>query len=337
MQHQERWTYALWLFSAFLITGCVSPDPGWGDVDLANQAIVGGTETDQWPAIGAYLIDGGNSGICTATLVRPDVLLTAGHCADGAGELDAWYIGPNIWGSPSSQWVPIREAILHPSYEVDGSYYGHDMAVLLLEEPITDYDYIPVNTFDIDHTWTGKSLHFVGYGSDTVYGGPGSGIKRETDIPIIDYYNELIYTYAEGTNTCTGDSGGPALAEVDGQLYVAGVLSWVWSYGESHDSCKYGGNVSMRVDYELEFLSEFFDPYETPYPEEEDDTEDEDLDDDEEELDDDGGCECRSAAGSPFDLPVPLAVMLALASVFVRRRRESIGAGGPREPRAGSG
>lgn len=294
-----------------------------GDVGVASQAIVGGTETDQWPAVGAYLIDGGNSGICTATLVSPDVLLTAGHCADGAGELDAWYNGPSAWGSSSSDWVPVHEAILHPLYEVDGSFYAHDLAVLLLAEPITDYDYIPVNTVDFDHTWTGKSLHYVGYGSDTYYQGPGSGIKRETDIPIIDYYQELIFSYAEGTNTCSGDSGGPALADLDGHLFVAGVLSWGWSYGEGQDHCQDGGNASMRVDHELDFLSEFFDPYETPYPEaDDDDTGSELPEDDDSDLDDDGGgCECRTEARSTSDAPDLLAMMLALASVFVRRRR----------------
>ena len=100
MEHRGRWTFAYGLLLVVLTTGCVPPDDV--GVDLASQAIVGGTETDEWPAVGAYLIDGGNSGICTATLVSPDVLLTAGHCADGAGELDAWYNGPNAWASSSA-------------------------------------------------------------------------------------------------------------------------------------------------------------------------------------------------------------------------------------------
>ena len=58
-------------------TGCVAPySPDTGRVDAG---IVGGTDTEAWPAVGVYMIDGGDSGLCTATLVRPDVLLTAGH------------------------------------------------------------------------------------------------------------------------------------------------------------------------------------------------------------------------------------------------------------------
>ncbi len=319
MDIRRRWTTVLWLLGAHLCSGCVPPQTD--DLGSSQEAIVGGTETAEWPAIGAYLIDGGNSGICTATLVAPDVLLTAAHCADGAGELDTWTNAPNAWASSSDEWVAVREAVLHPLYEVGESWYAHDLAVLLLDEPVTDIEYIPVNTLDFDHTWTGRSLHYVGYGSDTTYQGPGAGIKRETDIPILDYYQEFFYGFAEGTNTCSGDSGGPALVELDGHLYVAGVLSWGWSWNESQDHCKYGGNASMRTDHELDFLAEFFDPYETPYPEGDDDTTEEDPGDGEDLEDDEGGCECRSDPRSPLAGSPAIALLIVFVTVVVHRRR----------------
>ena len=265
------------------LAGC-DPTAGLEPLDLG---IVGGTETEDWPAVGCYMIDAGDGGLCTATLVRPDVLLTAAHCADGHGETELWTNAPLIWSASNSEWWTASEVHMHPLYEAGESYYARDIAVMILDEPITAFDYIPVNTTKMDHTWRGRTMHYVGYGSDTYYGGPGSGTKRETDIEIYDYYNETVTTHTSGTNTCTGDSGGPALVELDGHWYVAGVNSWVYAWTHGQDSCN-GASVAMRVDYELDFLSDFFDPYETPYPDPEGD--DDTAADDDDTAEEEGGC-----------------------------------------------
>ena len=284
-----------------------------------GQNIIGGTETAEWPAVGMYAINGGYGGTCTATLVRPDVLLTAGHCADGAGEYEYWSNAAQPWGDGQAVWVHATEVVMHPQYEVGGSWYAHDMALLLLDEPITEYDYIPVNTANIDYTWQEKWLHFVGYGSDEYYGGPGGGVKREVDVQIYDYYPETIFTYTEGKNTCTGDSGGPALVELDGHWYVAGVVSWGYAIGNNDDSC-HGVGAQMRVDYELDFLSEYLDPYETPYPEADDDDDSaQEVTDDDTDEEDEGGCECAAVGSKPRSGQLATA-LLFMAGLALRRR-----------------
>jgi MYXO-CTERM domain-containing protein len=297
------------------VAGCVDSATGPGGTQ--GLGIVGGTETDGWPAIGCYMIDAGNAGLCTATLVRPDVLLTAAHCADGAGELETWTNAGIIWEATNSEWWTASEVHLHPLYEAGESYYAHDLAVLILDDPITSFDYIPVNTVPLDHTWREKPLHYVGYGSNSYYGGPGSGTKRETDIEIYDYYNETVTTHTDGTNTCTGDSGGPALVDLDGHWHVVGVNSWVYAWEHGQDSCN-GASVAMRVDHELDFLSEFFDPYETPYPAPVGDDDTGDPADDDDTGEDDGGCQCRSAAGAA---PAQGAALLGLLAAAAARRR----------------
>ncbi len=295
------------------LTGCGSYP---GDTDTLRLEIVGGTETEGWPAVGAYLIDGGNAGLCTATLVRPDVLLTAAHCADDHGDYEAWSNVSYVWGSGNAGWVVASEVVIHPLYEVVDSSYAHDLAVLLLDEPITDIQYIPVNTENVDYTWQDEWLHFVGYGSDSYYGGPGSGLKRETDIQIYDYYPETLITYTAGTNTCTGDSGGPAFVERDGNWYVAGVISSGFAWDHGGDSC-HGAGVQMRVDHELDFLSEFFDPYETPYEDTGDDDDTTVGDDDDSAEGEEEGCSCSLAAPRPAVLPL---LGLALLGTLRRRR-----------------
>ncbi len=255
------------IFVLALLT-CVScSPPALSDSMHVDRGIIGGTETDGWPAVGAYLIDGGYGGLCTATLVHPEVLLTAAHCADGAGDWDLWNTSSFAWDYDPDTTYEIAEAHIHPRYEVGDKAYFHDIAVLILEEPITDIQPIPVNTELFDADWRERWLDYIGYGNNTTYHGEGSGTKRETEIQISDYYLEFFYHYTDGTNTCAGDSGGPAVVELDGNLYVAGVTSSVWG---TNDPCD-GGGIDMRVDHELDFLAEFFDPYETPYPAGDDD------------------------------------------------------------------
>jgi len=312
------------LLALLLTAGCQAPGPVLDPTSRAGQGIIGGTETDGWPAVGMYAINGGYGGICTATLVRPDVLLTAGHCADDAGELEFWSNAMQPWGDGDAVWIQAAEVVMHPQYEVGESYYAHDMALLLLDEPITDYDYIPVNTTNVDYTWQDKWLHFVGYGSDTYYGGPGSGTKREVDVQVYDYYPETIFTYTNGKNTCTGDSGGPALVELDGNWYVAGVVSWGYAIGESNDSC-HGVGAQMRVDYELDFLTEYFDPYETPYLEGDDDTagDDDTVGDDDTTVEEEGGCECALAMDLSRPGLVATALLFTIAIARLLRGRRS--------------
>ena len=305
---------------SLLVAGCDASDPFAESPVQLGHAIIGGTETAGWPAVGMYAIDGANGGTCTATLIRPDVLLTAGHCADDAADAEYWTNSARPWEDNDAEWLRAAEVVMHPQYEGGESWYAHDVALLLLDEPITSYDYNPVNTTGVDHTWQDWWLHFVGYGSDTYYGGPGGGVKREVDVQVYDYYPETIFTYTAGVSTCSGDSGGPALVEFDGYWYVAGIVSWGYAIGNNDDICQ-GVGAQMRVDYELDFLSEYLDPYETPYPEpSDDDTDDEPADDD---MDDegDGGCECSAAGRIPRGGP-PAGVLLLMATLalLVRRR-----------------
>ncbi len=250
----------LLLISALATAGCEEGAPAFdlGDLEPVSHGIIGGTETQDWPAIGAYWhLDMG--AMCTATLVAEDVLLLAEHCLVGPGN-QVWYVGHDVSLMDETNTLDISECTVSP--------LGHDTAICLLAEPVEDITPLPVNLVPFDETWDEQWFHYVGFGVDTGYGGPGSGIKRETDIQMYSWDEWEYVHFTAGTNTCSGDSGGPSLVEVDGDHYVAGVNSSV--YSKHGDPCS-GYGVEMRVDAQLDFLDEYFDPEAYQPPEGDDD------------------------------------------------------------------
>ncbi len=318
--------------------GCSPHEPLVLPDEVLQQArgIVGGNETRQWDQVGMYIIDGGAGGVCTATLVHPGWLLTAGHCADEAGSDDYFFVGYDADDIGFGDLKAVREAFVHPSYDMSASH-PHDLALLELYNEIDYIEPIPVNETEIDQDWIGVWLHFVGFGSDTYYGGPGAGLKRETDLRIFDYTSLEILTYTEGSSTCTGDSGGPAFVDMDGWLYHAGVISGGFPLEQGQDACE-GASYEMRVDAEMNFIDNHFDPddvepFATPEwgPEEEpDDDDDDDTGIDWENLpephidEDDyeplGGWDCDTTGSAPRT-PTALAALAALVAGLLLRRR----------------
>jgi V8-like Glu-specific endopeptidase len=332
------------LLSLFVLTSC-SPYEPWDPPDELLESmplgIVGGMSTSGWPAVGAYLINGGY-GLCTATLVDPEVLLTAAHCIDGAGPNDLFYVGGNINNASWNDLYEIDDAIDHPQYNPN-SNNPHDVAVLLLRDPITDIEPIPVNTTAFTNQWIGDWFHYVGFGSNTTYSGGGAGQKREADIQVYDYYTYEYIHYSNSTNTCAGDSGGPGLVDLGGQWHVAGVNSSVFATEHGEDPC-HGGGFEMRVDAELSFLDDYFDPYQGQTDDDDASDDDDDSDDDDNGDDDVGdddtippledlpepnvsadydqpqGCACDDSRATQSPWVVALTAALGLWTVTRRRR-----------------
>lgn len=303
---------------ALVTTGCGSGGP----LPTAGRGfgIVGGEETTGWPEVVAYLVGGAEAGtaLCTGTLIAPDAVLTAAHCALLGGPDDAVYIGSSVF-EPGTV-VDVADAVAHDGYDPDSGVM--DLAVLRLAHDVGT-EPVALNTERVDSDWIGTSLRVVGFGNDDGYTGTSAGIKRETDVEVIWVDSHLIVHETEGHNTCSGDSGGPALVEREDGWVLVAVTSFVYPLEPDEDACD-GGGGEGRVDASLEWIAEQS-GLEADLPQDDDDDEVEVsyLEDDDRR----GGCaadHARQGRGQVSGRVV--ALFAALAFILIRRAPSRPGA-----------
>ncbi|MEC9397960.1 MAG: trypsin-like serine protease [Myxococcota bacterium] len=198
------------------------------------EYIIGGERSREFAATGALVY--GSKAICTATLIAPDMALTAAHCVSG---LASFEMGFRLGANPSSPTIDraVARVHKHPSY-IDFNpaqpwtfQNGHDLAILELDQEITSVR--PANVYLGDPSaLLNAPARLVGYGASdvtVVAGKPypvGGGIRRASTVRFDTLTAQALrYTFG-GMGACNGDSGGPAFIEIDGDWVQVGVTSW---------------------------------------------------------------------------------------------------------------
>lgn len=196
----------------------------------ASQPIIGGEESgpDEFMATG--MVVARDRLICTATLIAPDVVLTAAHClADPVfGELGFTLDTDESDGV--SDVIGAAFIYQHPDFDDSVDEYldlavRNDVGVMIIERPIPDIAYEqldrPALEIPVD---AGTELSMCGYGRLQWHVG-SLALKRDAMVTVDRMESFEFSTMADGPQPCAGDSGAPLFADTPDGRRIVGIVS----------------------------------------------------------------------------------------------------------------
>jgi len=221
------------LVSPLQLIGAIDPFPE------KDPLIVNGQVTNYQIYQSAVGIMSGGS-LCTASLIDPEVLLTAGHCVylkekgqivmDAISNPSSIIVkgGANIlWGGTTL--ARGKAVVKHSSWTGDiNTWNAVDLALIHLDRKVTSLTPFPVRV--APNETKGMTGVIVGYGI-TSTNGSDSGVHRYGNTTILNIGNvwgkQNVIEVGNPAGACQGDSGGPFLTQQFGKDVVSGVASFV--------------------------------------------------------------------------------------------------------------
>jgi len=233
--------------AAIGVTGCAGDTDRGGEIEPSVGTVIqpiirggaSGTEHDS-VVILTTVMNGARAALCTATLVAPNLIVTARHCVSNVDSTTACaqdgtpvggsmihgnrvaanfavFIGQN--GIAPDSNVEANAAARGKTVIVDSatSVCNHDVAFLILDRNLT----APVSPIRMGAPAAGENVAVVGWGINET-GALVTARSVRKDIPLIGigpapYPNNASWGYGDaewmtGESACSGDSGAPAFA-----------------------------------------------------------------------------------------------------------------------------
>lgn len=227
-------------------------------VTTVNAITFGEPDGDAHPHVGTLLFVQNGVGYfsCTGTLISPTVMLTAGHCTEGAGnkndvtyvrfEEDALegigdYLTLQAW--LDAEWIRADDVVPHPDYDDYAEFpQTFDVGLVILPDPVvvTTYGVLPTEgMLEAILAERGNSTNWwtvVGYGAQGVinpFAGDDYARYNATTrlIEVNSTFNgpgsSAKFSNNPGNGkggSCFGDSGGPVFYQ-DTPI-IGAIVSW---------------------------------------------------------------------------------------------------------------
>lgn len=224
------------------------PHPNDEPIDDVGANIVGGepASAGEFKFMVSWHSSFNNKPSCGGSLVAPNLVLSAAHCAEigggvRVGSIDAtgFYSGND--GPPGVE-ANVAQKIVHPQY----NFPNNDYMLLQLDRNIDTGTYPPIDlNFDpnepVDSDGNGDGgdiLTVIGFGTLSS-GGSQPNELMKVNVPYVGHstcitqyggLDENLHLCAGfangGKDSCQGDSGGPIFETIDGVVKQVGVVSF---------------------------------------------------------------------------------------------------------------
>ena len=209
--------------SLLLIAGCKTPQGTSLPPETTNDIVIQEsipnfldewftpttTENDPYPSVCSLHLEDGRL-IGSGILIRPNVVLTAGHCIED-DDIYSIVIG--------EEEIMVKNMVLHPSYSDTFGRIQNDIGLIFLE---TDSDYEPATIGCVEWMERYQNITTVGYSFE---------YKKYSKPNVFRYFGTVVEEpnymkfIPRPATVWPGDSGGGIFAKFQGKDYVVGIIS----------------------------------------------------------------------------------------------------------------
>lgn len=217
-------------------------------VARASQEIIGGDPSEPSEFMATGMIVARGRLICTATLIAPDVGLTAAHCLKTPQFGSLGFTLDIDASNGTEDVVDISFAHMHPDFDDRVDPYvdlaiRNDIGVFILKEPMPNAPIEQIDELPFDTALDpGNELAMCGYGWPA-YSSGSLGLKRDANV-LVDRTDAFEFSTAPANpQPCNGDSGAPLFVDTPEGRRIVGVVSRAMGRSERCDT----GAIITRV------------------------------------------------------------------------------------------